>query len=698
MKSWKKSLSALVLACSAFALAFTGCEQSTSDSSSTAVTLSSIAVTTQPTKVTYNIGGKLDTTGMVVTATYSDKTTKDVTSSATTSGFDSSAAATDQVVTVSYTENSVTKTATFKVTISSAALSSITITTQPAKVKYNIGDALDTTGMVVTAVYSDETSAPVTGYTTSGFDSSAAATDQVVTVSYTESSVTKTATFTVTISSVTLSSIAITTQPTTTTYYVGGTLDTTGMVVTATYSDGNSAPVTGYTTSGFDSSAAATDQVVTVTYGEKTATFKVTILGVSSIAITTAPTTTEYGIGASLSTTGMVVTATYSDGNSAPVTGYTTSGFDSSAAATGQTVTVTYQGKTTAFTVDIGIFVGLGGENTLDITSVLDGTTEKTALEASSGFMPSVWNAISEYKTVLLKKGSSATYTFTQPTNGSEPYKTWDLAFYDGANNGQFLRGDNWLNANTDAGFSGNLWVAGGVTADGYYSNSYTYLTAASKLDTSATVVVTITYDGTDVVVSETVGGTAAYTTKSKYWKPHTYGSIQVGLGGENTFKLSKVMLDSTEQTSVEEASGFKPSAWNAISEFKTVTVPKDSTVTYTFTQPTQGSDAWNSWAIAVYDGTAVSTSSGQLMRADNWLTDSSDSGFSDGIWCHGAVTAGGTYSNNYDYLTAGKTLPTDATIDVSVAYDGTDVTITEYVTPSGGTKTLAYTATSSAW
>lgn len=42
----------------------------------TPVTLVSIAVTTPPTKITYAIGEELDITGMVVTGTYSDFSTK----------------------------------------------------------------------------------------------------------------------------------------------------------------------------------------------------------------------------------------------------------------------------------------------------------------------------------------------------------------------------------------------------------------------------------------------------------------------------------------------------------------------------------------------------------------------------------------------------------------------------------------------
>ena len=79
------------------------------------VVLDSITVTS-PTKTEYNVGDSLDTAGMVVTANYTDESTKDVTSLSSLSGFDSSTAG-EVTVTVSYTEGEKTVTATFTVTI-----------------------------------------------------------------------------------------------------------------------------------------------------------------------------------------------------------------------------------------------------------------------------------------------------------------------------------------------------------------------------------------------------------------------------------------------------------------------------------------------------------------------------------------------------------------------------------------------------
>ena len=78
------------------------------------VTVSSISVTTQPTKTTYSVGESLDVTGAKITVTYSDTTTevKDVTA-AMCSGFDSSTAG-SKTVTVTYGG----KTDTFTVTVS----------------------------------------------------------------------------------------------------------------------------------------------------------------------------------------------------------------------------------------------------------------------------------------------------------------------------------------------------------------------------------------------------------------------------------------------------------------------------------------------------------------------------------------------------------------------------------------------------
>ena len=79
------------------------------------------------------------------------------------------------------------------------ALESIAVTSEPAKTTYTVGESLDLSGLVVTATYSDDTTAAVTGYTTSPADDSTLDTagSITITVSYTQGTVTKTTTFAV---------------------------------------------------------------------------------------------------------------------------------------------------------------------------------------------------------------------------------------------------------------------------------------------------------------------------------------------------------------------------------------------------------------------------------------------------------------------------------------------------------------------
>ena len=93
-----------------------GCKKKSAE-----VTLESIAVTTPPTKTEYLVNETFSSAGMVVTATYSDKSSKPVTvTEAMLSGFDSATPGA-KTVTITYTEKGVTKTATVSVTVKAEA-------------------------------------------------------------------------------------------------------------------------------------------------------------------------------------------------------------------------------------------------------------------------------------------------------------------------------------------------------------------------------------------------------------------------------------------------------------------------------------------------------------------------------------------------------------------------------------------------
>lgn len=83
----------------------------------------------------FTVGDTFSHTGMVVTATYSDESTADVSISATWSSPDMSTAG-QKTVTVSYTEGT-TKTATYPITVNYAAVTSVVIDTHAAEICLN---------------------------------------------------------------------------------------------------------------------------------------------------------------------------------------------------------------------------------------------------------------------------------------------------------------------------------------------------------------------------------------------------------------------------------------------------------------------------------------------------------------------------------------------------------------------------------
>ena len=189
--------------------------------------------------------------------------------------------------------------------------------------------------MVVTATYSDGSTATVTGYTvTDGENLTAGKTS--VTISYIEGGITKTTTQTITVTAIStekeLTGISITTKPNKVNYKVGENFDKTGMVITATYIDGKTKEVTSYTViDGKNLTAGKTS--VTISYTEngvtKTATQNITVSVISTekeligISVTKAPNKANYKEGENFDKTGMVITATYIDGKTKEVTSYT---------------------------------------------------------------------------------------------------------------------------------------------------------------------------------------------------------------------------------------------------------------------------------------------------------------------------------------------------------------------------------------
>ena len=154
-----------------------------------------------------------------------------------------------------------------------SVLTSLKVKTLPDKTEYYVGDTLNTTGLTLTATYSNGTTKTISSGFTCSPSTLTATGNKTITVSYGG----KTCTFNVTVQNNVLETIEVRTLPDKTDYFVGDTLDATGLTLTATYSNGTTKTISsGFTCSPTAFSATGT-QTVTVTYGGKTCTFEVSV-------------------------------------------------------------------------------------------------------------------------------------------------------------------------------------------------------------------------------------------------------------------------------------------------------------------------------------------------------------------------------------------------------------------------------------
>ena len=163
-----------------------------------------IEVTTAPSKTSYKAGEKINLSGMVVKANFSDGSSQDITSQCTFSPSAGTTVYEDTTkidVTWVWDKANITYQTSQTITVT-RVLTSIAITTQPTKRNYTKGETLNLSGMVVKATFNSGNSAVVTGYTTSPANGSTLnATGTItVTVSYSENGVIRTASTTVTVS------------------------------------------------------------------------------------------------------------------------------------------------------------------------------------------------------------------------------------------------------------------------------------------------------------------------------------------------------------------------------------------------------------------------------------------------------------------------------------------------------------------
>ena len=342
----KKFLAFLLVACAAFGLVACGEE-------TTGPTLETIEISGYDDEFT--VGEDFTTAGLVVTAVYSDETTENVTVDAEV---DSNKVDTDvngvYPVVITYEGKTVFYMVTVLAKEEDAELQSISVSGQ--KTDFTVGDEFSQGDLVVTATYTDGKKVDVTKDSTVKQNADMQTPGKyAVVVSFGDKNTIYEINVVAPEPAPTLVSISLSGY--TDKFTEGGSFVTTGLVVTATYSDNSTKDVTSEAKveNNVDMNIAG-QYVVIVSYEDKVAYYEVTVLAKPEAAvlknITVSGQKTEFKVGDKFETTGLVVTANYSDGSSVDVTNAANISQNADMANAGKyAVLVSYNGQVAAYEI-----------------------------------------------------------------------------------------------------------------------------------------------------------------------------------------------------------------------------------------------------------------------------------------------------------------------------------------------------------
>ena len=310
--------------------------------------VSSIAVKKLPTKMTYTVGEKFAPAGMVLKVTYTDGTTKEITSGYTYTPTGALQTVGQQTVAVSYEEAGVTKSTGFKVTVNEKPVSSVVVSKLPTQISYTVGEPFHSAGLKLRVTYSDNTTKEITsGFTCTPTKLNTVGKQKIV-VSYGG----KSTGFYVTVN---VKQLRVSKKPTKTVYVEGDTLNTSGMKVSYACFDGSLKEITsGFTCTPTKLNTVGT-QWITVKYGGQSTAFPVSVkkVTVNKIRVTKKPSKTNYVPGNSLNTSGMELTVTYTNNVTKVITGGFTCTPTKLTKEGLQWITVRYGNTLTAFPVTV---------------------------------------------------------------------------------------------------------------------------------------------------------------------------------------------------------------------------------------------------------------------------------------------------------------------------------------------------------
>ena len=323
-------------------------------------TVTSIAVKDEPSKTEYDHGDTVNLAGGVITVTYSDNSTEDVSMTDPKVSIDSGSIANinNNVVKIRYSG----KTTTFNIKVNDP-VDSLAVTSPMNTIEYSHGDNLDFTGLKLTATKRSGATEDLTS-TSDGVSISENVASvnsnkftqtsadgvvpikgtQVITFSYKN----KTADETIIVND-TISSVSLISQPTKTVYKRGEDLNLTGAQVKVLLASGNyttiNLPDGSVKVSNFDNTKTGVKQNLTVSFGGKNADSTIDVEAYNYIVSSeiTAPTKLEYDYNTDLSLNGGKLILVYKDTTikNVNLTSAMVSGYDKTKIGT-QQITVTY--------------------------------------------------------------------------------------------------------------------------------------------------------------------------------------------------------------------------------------------------------------------------------------------------------------------------------------------------------------------
>ena len=277
-----------------------------------------------------------------------------------------------------------------------------TITRKPSKLVFYEGEELVTDGLVLEIQYNDGTTSSYTrGFTITGYNPDKVGT-QLVYVKFEDVS----ASYTVTVIANNATSLVLTRLPNKQIYLQGEELDLTGIEVEATYENGDVLVISDGFEATYDFSELGTKQVV-LAYRGQTVSFEATVIhNAKEVKVTSAPKRTTYTIGDEFDPTGLVITATLSDGTVMTVEGEKLQYEYDFSEAGKKLVTIHFGGKTA----------------TVEVTVKAPATIKYIGLDEE--FMPKIVYKVGE------KFNPVGMYIYVKYTDGSATLVSWKHVDY----------------------------------------------------------------------------------------------------------------------------------------------------------------------------------------------------------------------------------------------------------------------------